>query len=270
MKPISKILLALMAPAILLFSCSKEGSNDSPTGDCNNTVMRLKKWMATFDDDHYIEATWNSDGTINTLKVNVPLSDYSTAKYVYAGGKIKEAVLYDNYSSTAYDTVVYRYNAEGKVDSLHRKVSGGFGIRLTYTNGKLTKCTRYDAPGSIMYYYDVVTDVHGNIISAIEYWENGASFEKQSTFTYKRDTRKNPLADLAPYMIYLNDEYEAFWYWGPNNFTDQRYQDHTGTGTDITSGHKYKYNENCYPLSSQNTLMGQPVFDEDDFTFTYY
>jgi hypothetical protein len=270
MKPLYKALVAVIPAMLLFYSCSKEGSNDGG-GDCNSsTVMRLKKWVATYDPEHYIEATWNGDGTINTLKVNVPLSYYSTAKFFYASGKIKEAVLYDNSGNTAYDTVVFRYNGEGKVDSLYRKVSSGFGLRLTYANGKLTKITRHDGPASIMYYYDVVMDASGNITKAEEYWNEGSSFEKQSTFTFTRDTKKNPLADLGPALMYLNDEYEAFWYWGPNNMTDQRYQDHTGTGADVTSGYKFKYNNNCYPSSAQNTIMGQPVFQDDDFTFTYY
>ena len=71
-------------------------------------------------------------------------------------------------------------------------------------------------------------------------------------------------------MMYLDDDYNIFWYWGPNNYTDQRFQDFSGTGIDLTSGFKFKYNNNCYPASSQNTIMGQVLFTDDDFTFTYY
>lgn len=251
-------------------SCQKEGSNENGAGDCNNTVMKLKKWQATFDADHYIEASWNTDGTIQSLKVNVPLSDYRTARYIYANGRIKEAVLYENGTNSIIDTAVYRYNAEGKVDSMYLKGDDYFGIRLTYSNGKITRYTRYDGPNSIMFYWTIAADAQDNIIKAEEYWNNGTTFEKQTTYTFTRDTKKNPLSGLAPYMMYLDDDYQSFWYWGPNNFTDQRYQDHTGSGTDLTTGHKFRYNENCYPASTQNTIMGQVLLQDNDFTYTYY
>jgi hypothetical protein len=270
MKPLYKLLALFVFSAFILSACQKEGSGEAG-GDCNNTVMRLKKWQATFDDSDYVEATWNGDGTINTLKLNVPLSEYRTAKFVYAGGRVKETILYYNSSGDVVDTVVYRYNNDGKVDSMYMKNDDGFSRKLTWTNGKLTKLTRYNnGPGNILYYFDIVTDANGNITKADEYWEDGASFKKISTFTYTRDTKKNPFTDLAPYMMFLNDEYEIFWFWGPNNMTDQRYQDFDGTGIDMISGYKFKYNGNCYPNSAQNTIMGQPVFQDDDFIFTYY
>ncbi len=264
-------LLALLIPVLVsLSSCQKGGNDDDNTNpSCNNTAMKLKKWQATFDADNYIETTWNTDGTIRAIKMNTPLSEYRTATYIYANGKIKEAVLSSNSGNVIEDTAVFHYNAEGKVDSMYLKHDDYFDIKLTYTNGKLSKYTRY-AAGMVMFYYNVTTDANDNIIKSEEYWNGGSVFNKESTFTLTRDDRKNPLAGLAPFMFYLDDGYNIFWYWGPNNYTDQRYQDHTGGGLDITSGFKYKYNSNCYPGSSQTTLAGQVVFVDDDFTFTYY
>ncbi len=285
MKP-SRSVFYLVPLAIILFSCQKEvtgdtgtntgsggsgGTGGTATPNCNNTVMKLKKMQATFDPDHYIEAAWNSDGTIQSLKLNVPLSEYRTAKYTYANGRIKEAVLYNSGTNTVYDTAVYHYNAAGKVDSMYLKNEDYFNISLGYnSSNQLVKYTRY-ASGSIMFYWTVVTDANGNVVKAEEYWNNGASgFSKETTYTFTRDAKKNPLAGLAPYMMYLDDDYQCFWYWGPNNYTDQRYQDYTGTGIDLTTGYKFKYNSNCYPSSSQNTIMGQTIFTDDDFLFTYY
>jgi hypothetical protein len=116
----------------------------------------------------------------------------------------------------------------------------------------------------------VETDVKGNIVKATEWWEDNNTFKKESVYTYTRDDRKNPFKDIAPYMFYLNEEYEIFHAWGPNNYTAQRYQDFSGTGLDVLTGYKFKYNDNCYPATSQMTLSGQVVFTDDDFSFTYY
>jgi hypothetical protein len=71
-------------------------------------------------------------------------------------------------------------------------------------------------------------------------------------------------------MLYLDDEYKIFRDWGTNNYTEQRFQDLTGTGVDILTGLKFKYNDNCYPATTQQTLGGQVFFTDDDFLFTYY
>jgi len=63
---------------------NNNGNNCGTSGSCNNTVMKLKKWQATFDADHYIEASWNTYNTIHSIKLNVPLSEYLTATYVMA------------------------------------------------------------------------------------------------------------------------------------------------------------------------------------------
>jgi hypothetical protein len=231
--------------------------------------MKLKKWQATFDANHYIECSWNNDGTIQSIKMNTPLSEYRKAVYIYASGKIKEAVLYDNNTDQIVDTVVYHYNTDGKVDSMYRKHDNWFDIKLSYTNGKISKYTRI-AGGGVMFYWTITTDSKGNITGAEEYWNDNGTFTKESTYTWTRDDRKNPFANIAEYMMYLDDDYNIFWYYGPNNYKDQRYVDHTGSGIDLTTGFKFVYNNNCYPASSQNTIMGQVLFPDPDFTFTYY
>lgn len=236
---------------------------------CNNTVMKIKRWQALFDTAHYIAATWNGDGTVQTIKYNVPLSEYRTATYLYQNNRVTGAALYENLSNQRGDTALFHYNAAGLVDSMYLKNSYWFDMSIRYTNGKITKFIRY-ADGQVLYYWDVETDAKGNVTKAVE-WNGGSSgFTKESTYTYTRDDRKNPFSDLAPYMFYLNDEYEIFRLWGPNNYTDQRYQDHTGTGIDLTTGFKFKYNSNCYPATSQQTIMGATLFTDDDFQFTYY
>jgi hypothetical protein len=280
MKNASFYLLALI---IFFSSCQKEidgsvdpnspgtgggGSNNSTPG-CNSTIMKLKKWQSTSNTLEYIENTWNTDGTIKSIKMNVPLSEYRTANYVYANGKITEAILFDNQTNSLYDTVVFHYNAAGKVDSMYLKNDDWFDIALKYnSSNKLVKYTRY-AAGDVMFYWDIVTDANDNITSAVEYWNGTAGFEKQSTYTFTRDAKKNPFAGLAPYMMYLDDDYGIFRYWGPNNYDDQRYQDHTGSGTDLRTGYKFTYNSSCYPISAQNTIMGQVFFPGEDYTFTY-
>jgi hypothetical protein len=245
------------------------GNNNNNNTSCNNTVMKLKRWQALFDDSDYIAATWNGSGGIQTIKYSVPLSEYRTATYVYQNNRITQAILYDHMYNQLYDTALFHYNSAGLVDSMYLKNDNGFDISLRYTNGDLTKLTRYSG-AAVMYYWDVQTDAKGNIVKATEWWKDTGGFTKESVYTYTRDDRKNPFKDLAPFMFYLNDEYEIFWLWGPNNFTDQRYQDFSGTGLDVLAGHKYKYNENCYPASSQQTVSGQVFFPDDDFRFTYY
>jgi hypothetical protein len=285
MRFLPRITMLLLPTLIFLSSCQKEASFENPdgsnpgggngggnnNGNCNNTVMKLKKWQSTSDANHYIDASWNTDGTIHSINLNVFLSDHLTATYIYANGRIKEAVLTSNENNNqVYDTAVFHYNSDGKVDSMYLKNDDWFDIKLSYSNGKLVKYTRYTA-GSVLFYWNITTDAKDNIVGAECYWEDGSGgFEKESTYTWTRDDRKNPFAGIAQYMMYLDDDYNIFWYWGPNNYTNQRYQDHTGSGIDLTTGFKFKYNNNCYPASSQNTIMGQVMFAEDDFTFTYY
>jgi hypothetical protein len=269
MKPLFRFLVPVLIFSFVLYACSKENSSSNNNGDCNNTVMRFQRIQATFDDSDYIAATWNGDGTMNTLRINVPLSFYRNAKFIYEGGRVSKVVLYTN-TGDFIDTVICRYNAEGKVDSMHLKNDDHFAYRLSYTSGKISTVTRIDGSDGIQYYFNVTTDDNGNIIKSDEYDKDAATYTKESTYTWKRDTRKNPLADVAPFLLYLNDEYEAFWYWGPNNDIEQRYQDFTGTGIDIITGHKFVYNNNCYPESYQNTIMGQVIVEGPDFIYTYY
>jgi len=280
-----KPILFLFLSLVYLTSCQKELADDSSGGNsgggggtggsgnynssCNNTLMKIKRWQALFDDSDYIAATWNGDGTIQTIKYNVPLSEYRTATYVYQNNRVAQAILYDNMNNHPYDTAIFHYNDAGLVDSMYLKNDNWFDISLGYSNGKINKYTRY-ANGGVMFYWDIETDAKGNISKATEWWNDPSGFIKQSVETYTRDDRKNPFKDLAAYMFYLNDDYEIFRAWGPNNYTDERYQDFTGTGVDLTTGFKFKYNSNCYPNTSQNTIMGQTIFPDDDFQFTYY
>ena len=243
------------------------GSNNNTT--CNNAVMKLKRWQSLFDDSTYVAATWNADGSIQSIKYNEPFSEYRTATYVYQNGRITQAILYDNIMNQPYDTALFHYNAAGLVDSMYLKNDNWFDVSLGYTNGKLTKYTRY-ANGGVMLYWDIQTDLKGNVTKAIEWWNDTGGFTKQSVYSHTRDDRKNPFKDLAPFMFYLADDYSIFRLWGPNNYTDDRYQDFTGTGTDVVTGFKFKYNNNCYPNTSQQTLMGQTFFTDDDFQYTYY
>jgi hypothetical protein len=231
--------------------------------------MKIKRWQALYNPDEYIEADWNTNGSAKMVKMNTMLSEYRNATYIYDGTRIKEAVLRRNNDNSIYDTAVFHYNTEGMVDSMYLKNDNWFDIKLTYVNGKLKKYTRY-ASNEVMFYWDIETDSKGNIISGVEWWDDGGTFVKQSTMTYTRDDRKNPFEDLAPYMFYLDDDYNIFWHWGPNNYTNQNYVDHTGTGTNLTTGYEFKYNNNCYPASSRTTISGQVVFSEDDYQFTYY
>jgi hypothetical protein len=248
---------------------NNNGNGNNYNSSCNTTVMRLKKWEATFDTSDYMSATWNANNTISSFKMNVPLSDYRTANFIYQNNRIQQAVLLENFNNQVYDTAVFHYNADGKVDSMYLKNDDYFNMKLTYTNGKLSKWTRYSGT-QLFYYWDVETDAKGNVIKAIEWWDNGSGFQKESTYIFTRDDRKNPLMDIAPYMFYFDDPYNIFWYWGPNNYVDQDYTDHSGTGIQLVTGLKYGYNSNCYPTSARTTISGQVIFNTDDFVMSYY
>ena len=72
-------------------SCQKEvshevGSGGGPGGggnnynlSCNNKVMKVKKIQATFDNNQYTEVTWNSDGTVKSVKIQQQLTSNMTA-----------------------------------------------------------------------------------------------------------------------------------------------------------------------------------------------
>jgi len=249
------------------------GNNGNNNASCNNTIMKLKKLQSIVTPDDYLEAEWNTNGTIKMVRMNVQFSEHRTATYVYENNRIKEAVLRDIQTGDVYDTAVFHYNAAGNVDSMYLKNDDWFDLKLNWVNGKLVKVIRWSGNGTsrgIMFYLDVETDAKGNPTKVVEWWNGLNGFEKESTFTYTHDDRKNPFMDIAPYLFYLDDEYNIFWYWGPNNYTNQRYIDHAGTGVDITTGFKFTYNNNCYPSSSQVTLGGVAPFPGDDYNYTYY
>ena len=267
---------------ICLLSCQKELSVETPgglggspddqgyTGECNDTKMKLKRFQDVDNPDYYIEVTWNNDGSVNSVEMHTFLSEYRTATYIYENNRISQAVLSDpDNNDQIYDTAIFRYNAEGLVDSMYLKNDNNFNIKLDYTAGKLVKYTGY-TDTEALYYLDVNTDAAGNVIKSVEYFKETSGFELVNTHLLTRDTRKNPLAAIAPYMMYLDDAYNIFWYWGPNNFVDQTFKSHTMNIEDVISGHRYKYNSNCYPVSSQATISGFVLFDEPHWLYTYY
>lgn len=285
MKVFHILFVFLVVYAGCLTSCQKEfdfnpsvrdsltnnpGMPDNNNSACNNTVLKIKRFQSLFDSLQYIAAEWNADGTIKMIEMNTLFSEHKSATYLYANGGIKEAVLRLNEDNKIWDTVVFHYNAGGKVDSMYLKNSPYFNIKLSYnSDGKLIKYSRYSKT-DIMVYWDIKTDTKDNIVEAVEYAVSTSGASKQSTMNFTRDDRKNPFSGLAPYMFYLDDDYNIFWHWGANNFIDQKYVDHTGTGIDIMSGYKFKYNPDCYPVTSQNTISGMVLFTDDDFRFTYY
>jgi hypothetical protein len=276
MKTKSIIILAFFVVSIVFISCRKDNStfvsdkmNDS---DCDNTVMQIKKMQSTTDSNEYVQAEWNTDGTVKMINMNLAFSENKTVHYVYENGRVTEAILNNNINAPEPDTVVYHYNTDGKVDSMYLKVGKddyNSSIKLTYTDGKLTKLTGYMGI-AVDYYWDIETDENHNVTKAIEYSKDGSSFIKENTYTYTRDEKKNPLKDVAVYMLYLDEAYNIFQYWGNNNYTDQKYEAHTGIPVDMTTGAKFKYNEHCYPVSYMNTVFGMVVLNEDSFIYTYY
>lgn len=282
------VLLFASVLCLAIFSCSKEtsletgnnptqpgggggGGTGGGTGACvNSVVMKLTRLQSLFDANQYIRMSWNSSSAVDSVVMNLQLSEYLTAKYIYENSRIKEAVLLDHNNGYAIlDTVVFRHNAAGKMDSMYRK-GGGFDRSFKYdATGKLTRITRHDN-GGVMYYYDITMDSRGNITKAVEFWNNGTAFEKQSTFLYSRDEKRNPFASIAPYMLELDDEYAIFRHWGSNNYVEQTYEDHTTPGLIMITGEKNLYNTNCYPTKSQNTIMGAVLFPNDyDWEYFY-
>lgn len=268
----SHIFSTFLILSFLYTSCRKDNSAfTKDNGNCNTTVMKLKKMQSTYDDRRYIEAEWNTDGTIKMLNMNAYVNTHKTATYAYENGRIKEAVL--NYGDgDYYDTAVFHYNSEGKVDSTYLKnqtTEYGGNMSLTYTNGKLTKLSGYSGT-ELKFYWVIETDANQNITKGVEYRESPTGFIKENTFTYARDTKKNPFKDLAVYMLHFDDPNNIFGFWGNNNFTTELYEAHTDPIVETELGYKYKYNDNCYPKSNLPTIFGVVLIDEDDFIYTYY
>jgi hypothetical protein len=259
---------------LLNVACRKDKSSFilGTASSCNNKEMKLKRIQSTTDDRFYLSAEWNADGTIKALELNEMLSYGFNATYIYANGKIKEAEMRWIGKSDIDDTAVFVYNSEGKVDSIYMKNSQttyGGNLKFIYIGGKLTKLKGYTG-NEPEFYWDITTDANQNIIKAVEYYKSNTGYTKENTYTYKRDSRKNPLKNLAVYMFGLDDPYVIFRYWGANNYVEQRYEGHTDPVVDITTGFKYKYDGDCYPKSSMNTISGFSILNEDDWIYTYY
>ena len=275
--------LLVLTCVIALASCQKEisfdnanpdGSNGGNTGGnnnnpgCNDISMKLKRYQSLVEHENYIELSWNSDGTLQRMTYKDVVSLHRTATYTYENGKISEAA-FRTHDDQVYDTAVYHYNADNKVDSIYLKNDDRYNIALSYQEGKLRRFTYYSGT-TITSYFDITTDAKDNIVAYTEYWAEPSGFAKQSSSSLVRDDRKNPFTGLAPYMFHFDDDYIIFRYWGPNNHTDVIWHDYGGSGMDMIVGQKYKYNENCYPVSNQTTLMGQVLFTDDDYSYTYY
>ena len=158
---LSVLTLSSCQPEIGDDSTNNNNNNNNGSGNynssCNNTVMKLKKWEATFDTSHYMSATWNANNTINSFKMNVPLSDYRTVNFIYQNNRIHQAVILENFGNTVYDTAQFHYNSDGKVDSMYLLNDDYFNMKLTYTGGKLSKWSRYSGT-QLFFYWDVQTD----------------------------------------------------------------------------------------------------------------
>jgi|GEM_PF-3719246 len=265
-------LTSVLALAFLLIqfsSCKKSSDPNTPNG-CNNVVQLLNRMQFVSDPNDYLEATWNSDGTIHSIKENQALSFYLNITFKYVGGKISEGEV-KNTSDVVMDTAIFHYNAAGQVDSMYMKNHWQRGIAITYTGGVVSKISWYD--GTLLaWYWNITSDASGNITAGDEYeWDSSTSaFVKTTRYEYTRDEKKSPVAGLAPYMLYLDDDYAIYRSWGPNNNVNQRWLDYTGGGFDLTTGYLYTYNGNCYPTAARNTISGMPIFTTDDYTFTYY
>lgn len=272
----SSIILALFVACLSFFSCRKDNStfitDKSSNSDCDTTVKRIKKIQSTTSESDFLEAEWNTDGTVKKINMNLIFSENRRADYVYENGRIIQVILNNNINDPETDTAVFHYNTEGNVDSIYLKVGKddyNSNIKLTYTEGKLKKLVGYMGT-EIYYYYDIETDANQNITKATEYQKDGASFVKENTYTFTYDSKKNPLKKLGVYMLYLDDADNIFQLWGSNNYIDQRYEGHTGIPVDVTTGNKYKYNDHCYPVSYMQTVMGMVILNEDAYTYTYY
>jgi hypothetical protein len=253
----------------LFSSCKKSSTPDAPSG-CNAVVQQLNHFQSTSDPNDYLAATWNSDATVSSLKMFEAYSFTLSISFTYSGGRISAGAI-KNSSDVFLDSAIFHYNATGKVDSMYTKTGWGRGIAITYTSGSITKISWYNGT-SLAWYWNIVSDAAGNITAGDAYeWDSGTSaFVRTAHYDYTRDDKKNPLAGLSAYMLYLDDDYAIYRTWGPNNNVNQHYVDYSGGGFNITTGYSYTYNSNCYPTGAKNTINGVPIFATDDYTFTYY
>lgn len=266
-----RLLLALIALAF--FSCKKnsssENNNDGTNGVCNKVMQHIVKWQNLVIADEYLAVNYDGSGRLNNIKMNLSLSEYRNSTFEYDNnGRIKQAIVRDNRIGNIVDTIVYRYNAAGKVDSMYMKQDNGWHYILSYDgNGNVVKFS-LSSGTTTEHYWDLTYD-NGNIKRAVLYNRNSnGTYAKETTLDYTYDDRKNPFQTIAMYMFYLDDEDRILRVSGPNNFINETYT-RQSSGNTGTSGYKYKYNVNCYPETNQVTLSGQPVSSNPSFAYTY-
>jgi hypothetical protein len=224
--------------------------------------------QAPGDPDDYIEAEWDTDGKIKTIK-NAHSLHKSRTTYEYQNGRITRAVLHNLNGNDQTGSIIYQYNPDGRVILMYDEADEDDNSRFEYANGKLKKVTRY-VDGSIDTYWDVQTDENNNIVKAEEWLNEESDFTKQATYTFTRDTRKNPFKDLAVYMMHFDDASLIFNFWGANNFTNEVVKTYGFFAMEATAGFKYKYDASCHPVSSQQTLSGVVSVLTDSYQYTYY
>jgi len=274
--------LGVFATAMtLLIACSKEtsidtGGNGGPGGgggggnnNCTGTAQKLKEFKYLHDTSEYIRISYNTQGKVSSIRYKMLLSEYLIHNFIYENNRIAKSVLQDMQTDNIIDTVVYLYDANGRVDSTYCIRNYRNSMKYTWdASGRLKKITSYNEFGEVHYYADLTLDARGNIIRTDDYLnDSNGGFEKLSKYDMTRDDKNNPFAELAIYMFYLDDEQDIFQLYGPNNFVDETFFHYSNSATG-TTGFKYKYN-NCYPTKAAVTFMGVPILNEDAYEFVY-
>lgn len=252
----------------LFASCSKESSPAEEKSCVPSSDKKLKRIQNAFNDTEFIETEWHSDGRIKGITMTELLSRGLRLSFIYTGTVLTGANVYEAGYNNVHATVSYHYNSTGQLDSIGGTERGRF--KLIYNGDKLVRIKEY-IRSSPYRTHDIEMDDKGNITKAVDHYNGENGLEKESTHSYVRDKKVNPLAGLAPYMLTLDDVYAISRHWGPNNYTEQIYEDHTDWLIRVSTGAKINYDNNCYPTSSTSLVEGQVFIDDTpDTIYSYY
>lgn len=266
--------------AITLFSCHKQVQLGNPENDgpslnqpgtninCNDTKQQLVKRTGPQPGDSLV-VNYHSNGNLNSINIYSELRKPMGIVLIYENGKPIGGALRDPDGDFSIDTVKFRYDDAGRIDSMYLLYDNSVDRRFEYNkNGQLSKLIRY-SKGEIAYYYEIQNNAFGDI-ERFTYWANGPNgIQKQNEASMEWDDRKNPFASLGIFMYYLESEEQIFQLTGPHNFKNMARQKTITPDQSLSEGNKLVYNKNCYPQAAYSIINGFTQQSEPDIRYEY-
>jgi hypothetical protein len=262
----SHILLAGLA-VLIVFSCKKNNDTKTP----QPAGAKLAKMVII--DGQYTQTTfytYDADGKLSTLReTESGGGSYSESGFrlIRKGGGMLERIIFRNAGSADSTTITISTNGQqyASAEWLMKPGSPIVETRkitfVTNSEGQITEATKVD-------YYGTTADpksrttfayINNNLTAEKLYRISGGTNNLADQYDMEYDSKTNPLASGAEWLVLSSATGHAFWQCSANNLTKLMYQD-VGQPTE-TYNFTYTYNNKGLPVSAsfKSSDPSQPV-----------